>query len=67
MIGSDDVARWRILVSKRRGDFLGLGRNEAQFPAAPANIGVLPVPAQSRKDLSVVVSDVSEARYQARQ
>ena len=34
-----------------------LGRYEAELPATPADIGVLPVPVQSGKDLSVVVGD----------
>jgi hypothetical protein len=44
---------------------LQLGRDEAKFPATPADIGVLPVPVQSGKDLSVVVGNFAEVDDQA--
>jgi hypothetical protein len=44
---------------------LQLGRDEAELPATPANIGVLPVPVQSGKDLSVVVGNFAEVDDQA--
>ena len=43
--------------SEERSFHLLLGRDEAELAATPADIGVLPVPVQSGKDLSVVVGD----------
>jgi hypothetical protein len=53
-------------VDQRERNFrLLLGRDEAELPATPADIGVLPVPVQSGKDLSVVVGNFAEVDDQA--
>jgi hypothetical protein len=39
-----------------------LGRDEAEFPATPADIGVLPVPMESGIDLAIVASDPTKTK-----
>jgi hypothetical protein len=38
-----------------------LSRDKAEFPAAPANVGVLPIPVEAGIDLSIVASNLTEA------
>jgi hypothetical protein len=52
----------RELDQRERNFRLLLGRDEAELPATPADIGVLPVPVQSGIDLAIVAGDPTKTQ-----
>jgi hypothetical protein len=44
-----------------------LGRDEADLPATPADVGVLPVPVESGIDLAIVAGDLAKTNSHAQE